>query len=313
MARLIPALLLTLALTAPSPAYAATPLRAAPSDTLAAFGEALQRALVVVAPLDVPRVLLEGATERLRRVQRAADVAPPVDAFSLARAAGSAEHMRVLDRPAGWLAQDVDSLLWFYGSYLEDAIAAWPDTAFRDGIELRVQQVRHALLLRAQEEGLARLHRYEIKYGPGSPRLNVVEVALNAGLERLSLFGPGPRGPSPWEALLAYSTSYVTVDDHGDAKAVSVLEAGLRRYTFSWDPQERRLWLRLLRPRYGSAGVAIAEARDGALRWPLRGASEKSTRVGPFLTWGDYKVAVLVGSDSRWLVSRQVHLLPNLF
>jgi hypothetical protein len=313
MARLIPALLLVLQFAAASPLHAATTLRLAATDTLAAFGEAMQVALDAVAPHDVPAVLLQGATARLRRVQRAADAAPPVDAFSLARAFGSAEHMRVLGGSAGWLAQDVDSLLWFYGSYLEDPIAEWPDTALRDGIESRVQQVRHALLLRAQEEGLARLRRYEIKYGPGSPRLNVAEVLLNAGLQRLSLFGPGPRGPSPWEALLAYSTSYVTVDDHGEAKAVSVLEAGLRRYTFGWAPQETRLWLRLLRPRYGSAGVAMAEARDGALRWPLRGASEKSTRVGPFLTWGDYKVAVLLGGESRWLVSRQVHLLPNLF
>lgn len=68
----------------------------------------------------------------------------------------------------------------------------------------------------------------------------------------------------------------------------------------------------MLKPRYGSLGVVIAEHRAGVLRWPLTGAGN-SSRMGPFVTWGDLKVAALLGPDSRFLVSGQMHLLPTLF
>ncbi|HEY3216272.1 MAG TPA: hypothetical protein VGK93_07255 [Candidatus Eisenbacteria bacterium] len=290
-----------------SPASATPVFRVPETDTLAAFAEAIVVAIEAVPPRNAPPSHLGAAWERVARIRRASAAAPPVDMRSIRRA----EPPRVLARNGLAVAQDRDSLLWFYGSYLEDTIPNHPDPVVREGVERRVQNVRHAKLEIAQRDGLRRLWRYEVKYGPGSARLNLAEVFLNASLQRLGLFAPGVNGPSPLEALLAYSTSYATLDDRNDAQAVSVLEAGLRRYTFSWEP-EAGFWVKLMKPRYGSLGVALAGERDGALRWPLSHPG-KRTRVGPFVTWGDLKVAMLLGPESRVMVSRQLHLLPNLF
>jgi hypothetical protein len=301
-----------IAIAAASPALAAPTFTQPDTSLLPAFVEAVRVAIEEVRPDGRTDPNVGRAVERLRRVERATAQAPPVELLELGRATRPSRDSGDWMSREHWLRLDVDSLKWFYGSYLEDRVIARPDTTVSATIERRVQAVRHADLVRAQREGLARLRRYEVKYGPGSPRLNVVEVLLNAGLQRLSVFAPGKNGPSPYEALLAYSTSYATIDRRDDTRPVSVLEAGVRRYTFGWDPDSRSVWARMLKPRYGSLGVAIAERRDGALRWPLSGAGETS-RVGPFLTWGDLKVAVLLGPDSRFLLSRQMHLLPNLF
>jgi hypothetical protein len=277
-----------IAIAAASPALAAPTFTQPDTSLLPAFVEAVRVAIEEVRPDGRTDPNVGRAVERLRRVERATAQAPPVELLELGRATRPSRDSGDWMSREHWLRLDVDSLKWFYGSYLEDRVIARPDTTVSATIERRVQAVRHADLVRAQREGLARLRRYEVKYGPGSPRLNVVEV------------------------LLAYSTSYATIDRRDDTRPVSVLEAGVRRYTFGWDPDSRSVWARMLKPRYGSLGVAIAERRDGALRWPLSGAGETS-RVGPFLTWGDLKVAVLLGPDSRFLLSRQMHLLPNLF
>lgn len=301
--------LLALATTA----HARATLRVDLADTLAAFAEALRAARVEVEPPDVPKPAAAAADERLRRVERASEDAPPVGLLSLGRAAGAADRARDFADRSTWLGQDVDSLLWFYGTWLEDRVFALPDTTFGLGIARRVDAVRHVVLVRAQERGLERLRRYEVKYGPGSARLNVLEVLLNAGLQRLSLFAHGENGPSPWEGLLGYTTSYATLDGDDRAVALSALEVGVRHYDFGWTPGATGGFTSHLKPRYWSLGVAIAEERDGALRWPLRGADARRSRVGPFLTWGEIKLAMVLGSEARIAISRQMHVLPNLF
>ena len=303
MARL--KLTFALLVCAVAPAAAAS-FHVAETDTVGAFAEALHVALDAVRPVEAPLAHVDAARRRISRLWRASPDAPPLDLRSI----GRTDPWRALARDQG-MDQDRDSLLWFYGSYLEDGITQHADTSMSHAVAHRVQNARRSRLEVAQREGLRRLWRYEVKYGPGSARLNLAEVMLNAGLQRMGLFNPGVNGPSPYEALLAYSTSYATLDDRESAQAVSVLEAGIRRYTFSWDP-DAGFWAHLIKPRYGSLGVAIAEERDGALRWPLS-HSGRTTRVGPFLTWGDLKVAMLLGPQSRFMVSRQVHLLPHVF
>ena len=157
-----------------------------------------------------------------------------------------------------------------------------------------------------------RLDRYEVKYGPGSPKLNFVEVVLNTTLQGTRWFRPNHDGPSPNELLLSYSTAWVTATDV-EATAVSTLELGWRRYNLNWRSGERAGLGAMLKPRYMAIGLVAAEERDGALRWPLNSVSAKSTRLGPYVTFGDLKFAYLFGPESRFLVSKQVQFLPNLF
>lgn len=177
----------------------------------------------------------------------------------------------------------------------DEAIEGWTDFRLDEAISL-VQK---------------RLDRFEVKYGPGSPRLNIVEVGLNAWLQGTPWFRPSQKGVSPNEVLVGYSTSWVTIHDD-EAMPASTLEAGWRRYNLDWREGATGL-AALLKPRYVSVGVAFAEQRDGALRWPLRGAADRTTRVGPFVSLGDLKVAWLVGPHASVLVSRQFQLLPGLF
>lgn len=313
MARVSAWVVVALGLAATRPAHAAPEFTQPDSATLAAFAEAVRVAIDEVKPDGTTDPNVARGVARAAKVERAAAGGRPVDLLALGRTSAAARRFERWTNRDHPLRLDVDSLKWFYGSYLKHGVIALVDTTVSATIERRVQAVREADIQRAQFEAFQRLRRYEVKYGPGAPRLNAVEVLLNAGLQRLwGLTGPGPNGPSPYEGLLAYSTSYVTVDDHDQAVPVSVLEIGARRYTFGWDPETASVWARLLKPRYGSLGVAIAERRDGAMRWPLTDAG-KTSRVGPFLTWGDLKVAVLLGPDSQWLLSRQMHLLPNLF
>jgi hypothetical protein len=198
---------------------------------------------------------------------------------------------------------------WHDGSGRERARAALAPDRFETA-DAAVENFSDALLDQAMARVQARLDRFEVKYGEGAPKLNVVEVLLNYGLQSWKPFRPNDAGPSPNEIVLAYSTSYGTVTED-EAKAVSVLEVGARRFNLDWRPGGAGL-AALLRPRYLSMGVAFAEARDGALRWPLNAAG-KRTRVGPFLSLGDLKVAYLMGTEYRFVFTRQLQLLPSLF
>jgi hypothetical protein len=165
---------------------------------------------------------------------------------------------------------------------------------------------RHLVALGRNERAL---QKYERKYGPGSARLNLLEVAINHFLQAGSWFGPGAEGPGPFELIAGYSTSYAAAADER-ATAVSVLEAGLRCYFFADGWGEERGWTGYFRPRFASVGVAVAGARDGPFRFP--GGAGRA-RVGPFVSWGGIKLAYVGGREQRFMVSRQLHLVPNLF
>jgi hypothetical protein len=140
-----------------------------------------------------------------------------------------------------------------------------------------------------------RLDRYEVKYGPGSPKLNFIEVSLNTLFQDTAWFRPNHDGPSPNELLLSYSTAWITVAAD-QAKAVSTLEVGWRRYDLGWWAGERLGLSAMLRPRYVSAGLLIAEERDGALRWPFNSVSARATRLGRTHI-RDLKVGYLFGPE----------------
>lgn len=154
---------------------------------------------------------------------------------------------------------------------------------------------------------LEKLNRFERKYGPDAPRLNLAEVGLNYVAQWVPPFRPNADGwPSRLELVASYVPAYLTIAND-KARAVTVAELGLRSY----------LWQRgwggaaggVLRPGYLSFGVAVAGDRDGAFVSPLRGTA----RVGGFVGWGETKIAVLGGHQRRFLITRQMQLLPWVF
>ena len=156
-------------------------------------------------------------------------------------------------------------------------------------------------------QSLEKLNRFERKYGPDSPRLNIVEVGLNYVAQWVPIFKPNTEGwPSRFEVVTSYVPLYLTVVD-GKARPVTVAELGLRSYVWQrgWGGSEGGA----LRPGYLSFGVAVAGDRDGAFVSPLKG----TRRIGGFIGWGDIKLALLGGSERRLLLTRQFQMVPWVF
>lgn len=156
----------------------------------------------------------------------------------------------------------------------------------------------------SQRMSLEKLRRFERKYGPGTPKLNVAEVVLNFGAQWVPAFRPNDEGwPSRHEVIAAYVPTYLTMSE-GKAGAVTIAELGVRSYI--WTPGWGGRDGGVLRPGYWSIGAALAGESDGALTSPFRGSS----RFGAFVSWGDAKLAVIGGREPRVLVTRQVQLVP---
>lgn len=153
------------------------------------------------------------------------------------------------------------------------------------------------------------LRRLERKYGPGSAKLNGLEVLAAYALQGSPAFGVDAGGrPGPLEAVLAYAPSYISRSDE-KMRLIGVAEIGLRHYIFSpgWGNSSGRwAWVK---PGYASYGVAWAGASDDPLTPPWQGAA----RVGAFFGWGDIKAAWLLGDDRRFLVTQQFQLIPWVF
>jgi hypothetical protein len=167
----------------------------------------------------------------------------------------------------------------------------------------------HAEILRtSMEVSLEKIRRYEVKFGPGSPRLNVLETGLNYALQWWSWFGPDDQGwPGPWEAMAGYETTFLTYADD-EPRALAAAQFGLRRYIFrgGWGVSG---WSGILKPRYWSAAFLVTGDRDGALTWPWRGEE----RFGAAFSWGSIQAGYLWGDDERFIVSREFYVIPGLF
>jgi hypothetical protein len=255
--------------------------------------------------------LLRGPMDRLLACSLQETPAPRA-AVSRAWEGSFESSRRSLASPQALRADAREILLWWHEGGARERMRTEVPAELFERADNAVEAYNDALLEDAIRLVSRRLDRYEVKYGPGSPKLNFVEVGLNTALQGTAWFKPNHEGPSPNELLVSYSTAWVTVTED-EAKAVSTLELGWRRYNLDWRSGERAGWSAMLRPRYVAIGLVAAEQRDGALRWPLNSVSAKETRLGPYLTFGDLKVAYLFGPESRLLVSKQVQFLPNLF
>ena len=175
---------------------------------------------------------------------------------------------------------------------------------------VRAMETAHSLLvLAARDSALARLRRYERKYGPTSARLNAPEVVLNYIAQRwVPGFGPRPlSGPGPLELVASYVPTYATVVDDR-LQAVSASEFGVRYYLFGEKFGGEGL-KGVLFPSYWSAGALVVSDRNGALVWPWDGRS----RTGAFVSWGAIKVGHVGGRRGEWIISRQMQIIPFVF
>ncbi|MDP1571290.1 MAG: hypothetical protein Q8L86_14950 [Vicinamibacterales bacterium] len=259
----------------------------------------LQAALGVVRQSDALDWSVEDIAEAFAERPRLADIAR-LSSVSEGRREAVA-RVRSLDPPltqAGAIIDnDLTELLIARAGSAEAGVVLAPWTRFYA-----------ALLERSRDESLEKLRRYERKFGPGSARLNGAEVLLNYTLQNLPGFGPDAQEwPGRFEAVAAYSSSYITWADD-EARMASVGEFGLRAYFFS-ESWGRSGLPGLLRPAFATVGLAVANEREGPLRWPWKG----DARVGAFLTWGEVKVAYVGGTNARLLVSRQFQFLPLVF
>ena len=264
-------------------------------------------------------------------------VAQPVADAILMRNVAKLGASRVLDKPLREIVGDAErpSLLGMakeqqsqYDYNLPDSLAPVLDTIVmvvngelramlqQSASEEDIARIRapfdsllDAQLVRSLDESAEKLRRFEIMYGPGSVRLNLLEAGLNFAAQWLPGFGVDARGgPKPFELIAAYAPTYLTFSD-GDARTVSVAETGVRMYIFrpGWGGDGRLS--ATLKPRHVAFGWAFTGPEDVSFRNPWKDHS----RSGPFLSWGDIKIAYVTGSSSRLLVTRQLRFIPLVF
>ncbi len=170
-----------------------------------------------------------------------------------------------------------------------------------------VTRYQEDLLRLSLSESLEKIRRYEIKYGPGSAKLNLLEALMSYGSQWVPGFGPDENGwPGPYEWIAGYNSTLLTAEDE-ELTFVSGAQFGIRRYL--WAKRWPGLW-NFIRPRHVAAGGILAGERNGPLVWPGRGEH----RWGAFLTWGAIQVAYIDGKDSSTIaVTHTIQLFPGLF
>jgi hypothetical protein len=186
-------------------------------------------------------------------------------------------------------------------------VATWGDPAAAAFL-VPFMELHDEILKTSMEVSLEKIRRYEVKFGPGSPHLNLLETGLNYALQWWSWFGPDDQGwPGPWEAMAGYETTFLTYTNE-EPRAMAVAQFGLRRYIFrrGWGEPG---WSGMLKPRYWSAAFLVAGNHDGALTWPWRGEE----RYGAAFSWGAIQVGYLWGDDDRFIVSREFYVIPGIF
>jgi len=258
-----------------------------------------QRLQGVISRLDRPEVMrlplaLVARPERVTGSTRQARVAFVARAERPANAPGLAEY----DGPA------LDTLAMIMAQELPRALEPLVGEDSTDRLLEPLEAFNFARRGASIAMSLEKLRRYERKYGPGSPRLNGVEVLLNYGAQWLPGFRPNVEGwPGALEVIASYVPMYLTVVD-GNGRAIAVAELGLRRYLWNKDFGNS-----FLKPAYLSLGLAVAGERDAVLASPLRG----DPRFGAFFGWGEAKIAWVGGSEKRVMFTRQMQLVPWVF
>ena len=178
-----------------------------------------------------------------------------------------------------------------------------------------MDELETKVLRNAQAINTEKLRRYELKFGPESARLNIVEVVVTYLLERpaWSPFAPDENGPSPFELVSSYSTSGLTASRTAEDKLrghlVAGAHAGFRFYRFGETKAGGNALQKFLAPKYLGAGAFFIGAQDRPLISPL----ENGHRSGGFLDWGPARAGFTLGRDWRAVIGVGKQILPYLF
>jgi len=197
---------------------------------------------------------------------------------------------------------------------LADAITQKLGVVETDRLLARIDTLHGAVLATAKAQNLEKLRRYEIKYGPKSPRLNAPEVGLNYLAQRLPGFGPTSDGwPGTLEMVATYSTTELTVVRNGDndlrGRVVSASHFGVRKYQFGEGWGNGGGLTGILKPAHVAAGATLMGPTDRVLGSPFK----RGRRMGGFVSWGDVLVGFVGGPERRVLLSRNLKVIPYLF
>lgn len=110
------------------------------------------------------------------------------------------------------------------------------------------------------------------------------------------------------EVVASYDAAYLTVVDE-EPELISTAGFGIRYYLLGDGWGEEDGLTGFLKPGYFSLGVLIVPEEDGALVWPWWGEE----RLGGFFTWGELKLAYVGGDEDRFMVGRELQMIPWLF
>lgn len=266
-------------------------------QSLRAFFETRQ---LVDAPTgDVARALA-GQPARFGTVLRADPMRVTTAATVLRIDAGVRDSVRELQKIATLVIIDLQGLPAPPSS---DALAA----RFAALTDLNV-----GVIALAQARNLERVRRFEVKYGEGSPQLNLVEAVLNVALQRVPMFGPTREGDAgPLELVASYHPAEpVLGETRGEGAAVaSSGQLGLRHYNFGAGWGSGSTLRQLVRPRYWSVGALMIGPEGRALREINLDGSD----VGAFIGWGTLRAGWVFGERGRIVLGSDKLILPHLF
>ena len=166
----------------------------------------------------------------------------------------------------------------------------------------------------AKAKNLGIVRRYEQKFGPGAPQLNLLEaLAANVLQHAGPPFGPGENGAGPLEMVAGYGTTYFLAYQYRGPSIPrqltvgSLLQLGIRWYQF--DPWGNSRFWRLMTPSYLTLGAAWGGKDDWFLLWPR----DNDLNPGGFLEISGFQLAVIPGDNTKVYLGRRFQVVPYFF
>jgi hypothetical protein len=222
-----------------------------------------------------------------------------------------AKERRAENRPPGEMFVDLaNAMRQIHTGLRRDLRDLGVPAARVDSTLTPTRQLEDATQALAFERAQQRLNRYDIKYGPGAPPLNGVEVIVNYVLQRVPGFGPGADGPGPLEFVASYSTTGATNSSAQltGIRLISSSRFGVRYYDFSRTRSSKSIVGALVPADYSIGWSAIAGANA-----PLQSPLAKSLRGGLFVGLGALYGAYTRVGGNQVIVGLSQQLLPFTF
>ena len=171
------------------------------------------------------------------------------------------------------------------------------------------------VLVKAKAANQEKLRRFYVKYGPGSPQLNLAEVGLNY-LGQLFIPGllPSVDGwPTPYELVATYRTTDLTAAQsdarHLTGRVVTTAQLGVRMYGFGENCGMGGRFAQLTNPCQSSVGAFLMGAQDA----PLKRVWGSGVRGGFYLARGKYHLGYVVGGEKRVVFGVDQQVIPYIF